>query len=269
MEKRVLLCYLIGFILLYASSCSTSFEQADDNELKHIQISNDTEQLSKRVSFINKPLEVDNDKTARVFDLDSKLKGNALYNNASDVEHTWYFVAEVASPSYQGHTLSATHVEVVDDKAYVSYNKQGDIHLGGVEVFDLSNAAYPKIISQALFDNADVNALTADYDGNRFNRKLWLALSHENKGAALRQIDLRNGRISEDIIDVGLSKYATTGITASANGVVRSGDYLYITAGKTHGGTFTLDVNSLNGLDVEEYSNAKYVAANGSIPFAS
>ncbi len=255
-------------IIVLLLGCSGITEQSVSETIDQIEVSNHAEELNKRVRFINQPLVINSNGNAETFN--DNRKGKAVsYSSNSDIEHTWYFVAEVESPVFNGEKLSATHVQVIDDKAYVSYNKQGDSHLGGLEVFDLSNKAYPKLISQALFDNADVNAITADYQGSPFQRNIWLALSHKNKGAVLREINLNNGLISEKIKDISISKYTSSGISASANGVVRSGDYLFVTSGKSKGGTFVFDVDTYDFINAEEYPNAKYVAANGTIPFAS
>ncbi|MBO6524245.1 MAG: DUF4114 domain-containing protein [Balneolaceae bacterium] len=270
--KTKLIFLLVGSGLITA--CSPTFDSEESTEDK-IVLEHNQEILNSRINYINKPLVVNNSGKAEIFDPEAKEKTAQSVSQTSTIEnsevldHNWYFVAEVESPVFKGSKLSATHVQVVDDKAYVSYNKQGDIHLGGLEVFDLTNRAYPKLVSQALFDNADVNAITTDYQGDEFYRKIWLALSHKNKGAVVRQISLRDGLISNQVKDISLSKFTEGGVSASANGVVRSGNDLYITAGKTHGGTFTLNVNDLSFKNSEEYSDAKYVATNGSIPFAS
>ncbi|RNC85421.1 MAG: DUF4114 domain-containing protein [Balneola sp.] len=266
--KTKLLILTVGVLLLYG--CSPSFD-VDTEEISEEEVSfeHNKEVLNTRVNYINKPLQVNSSGQATIFDPESKLKGALSLEDSEELEHTWYFVAEVESPIFQGHKLSATHVQVVDDKAYVSYNKQGDIHLGGLEVFDLSNRAYPELVSQALFDKSDVNAITVDYEGDEFSRRIWLALSHKNKGAVVRQIQLKDGLISEDIKNVSLSRFTDSGISASANGIVRSGNELYVTAGKTHGGTYSFDVNNLSFNHSEQYSDAKYVATNGSVPYAS
>lgn len=268
--KKYIFTILLGGLII--NGCSPVFDSKPEETEDKMYIENNEEKLSSRISYINNPLQVSPDGKASVFNVTSKSKSvdsEPDYESSVELEHTWYFVAEVESPVFRGEKLSATHVQVVDNKAYVSYNKQGDIHYGGLEVFDLSNRAYPKLVSQVLFDNADVNAITVDYEGDQFYRKIWLALSHKNKGAAVRQILLRDGLISNSVKDISLSKYTDGGITASANGVVRSGDELYVTAGKTYGGTYALNVDNLKLNNVEQYPNAKYVASNGSIPYSS
>ncbi len=269
------LIYTIFGLSLFVG-CAPTFENQVNEQEEEILVQHNQDILNERVEYVNKPLQLDEDGTASVFDPNSNLKykgteSNTVssYSNTNTPDHTWYFVAEVAPPVFNGHKLSATHIQLMDGKAYVSYNKQGDIHLGGLEVFDLSNRAYPKLVSQILFDRADVNAITVDYEGSEANRKIWLALSHKASGAVLREVDLIDGLISESVKDVELSGLLESGISASANSVARSGNKLYVTSGKTYGGTITLNVNSLEKMDVQEYPNAKYIAVNGIIDYAS
>ncbi|MEO1022947.1 MAG: DUF4114 domain-containing protein [Bacteroidota bacterium] len=260
---------LLGMACMLTAGCSITHDHDDIEASESVEITNDANELSGRTTFINKPLIVSRSGEATLFDPMAQKNEGLSAQSEQDLEHTWYYVAEVSAPEVQGEQLSATHVQVVDDKAYVSYNRQGDLHYGGLEVFDLSNKAYPKLISQALFEYADVNAITTDYEGSSLNRNIWLALSHKNKGAVLRQIQLKDGLISDEIRDVSLSKYTDTGISASANGVVRFGDYIYITAGKSHGGTFLFREGQLQFVEADQYQNAKYVAVNGNNPNTS
>ncbi len=264
MEKSAIYIIILGVFL---QSCTPTFKVEEELDVDRVEISHNQESLTARVNHFNYPLVIDENGVATVYNPNQYAKispfqaGTAM--NESPLDHTWYFVAEVDPPVFEGETLSATHVQVIDDKAYVSYNKQGSTYLGGLEVYDLSNKAYPQIISQILFNNADVNAITADYEGGSGYRKIWLALSHRARGAVVREIELIDGLISDGITDVNLSDFTPGGISASANGIVRSGDRLFVTSGKTYGGLFTLNANDLSFIDSDFYSNAKYVAANG------
>lgn len=74
-------------------------------------------------------------------------------------------IADVAAPVYQGSTLKATHVDINGNYAYVSYNTEGDKYLGAIDVFDITTAATPKLIAEAIFPYTDINALV--YNNNR------------------------------------------------------------------------------------------------------
>lgn len=246
LKLRNSLFIMIAMVL--AASCTKTNQSTNENpgdEIK-IAINNNVESLNTRVTYFNEPIQFAH----------NSLKANPV--------HTWYYVAEVESPNFLGSDLSATHVVIVDDKAYVTYNRQGDEYAGGIEVIDLSNPAYPQIISQELYDGADVNAVATDINGNENQRKIWLALSSFKSGAVLRQVMLENGVLTNQIQDVKLSKSLSDGsIAASANGIVSTNDYVYVTAGQSHGGTFQVSVSDLSVLNHEEYTNAKFPAVNG------
>jgi len=242
----VLLFFTVSLFSVQSCKKTEKITEENPDEEINVQINNNTASLSSRITYYNEPIDF-NKKTSK-----------------ANPEHTWYYVAEVESPNFLGSDLSATHVVIVDDKAYVSYNRQGNEHAGGIEVIDLSNPAYPQIISQELFDGADVNAVAADYNGNENQRKIWLALSSFKKGAVLRQVMLQNGLLSNQIEDITLSKSLSDGsIAASANGIVASADYIYVTAGQSHGGTFQVSTSDFSVLANEEYTHAKHPAVNG------
>jgi hypothetical protein len=69
-------------------------------------------------------------------------------------------VSQVDPPLYEGKILKATHVDIADGFAYVSYNTEGAEFLGAIEIFDIADPLFPKIKSQAIFKNADINSLT-------------------------------------------------------------------------------------------------------------
>lgn len=247
-NKTEISIFIVIFGLIFGNISCKKIEKNEEviaDEIK-LTINNDKESFSSRITYYNEPILFNKN--------NNKSKSNG---------HTWYYVAEIASPTFMGSDLSATHVVIADDKAYVTYNRQGNEYAGGIEVIDLSNPAFPAIISQELFEDADVNAVAADYDGNYAQRKIWMAISSFKKGAVMRQVILQNGLLSNQVTDVNLSKSLTGGISASANGIVRSSDYIYVTAGQSNGGTFQLSTDNLAVLANEEYTHAKFPVVNG------
>ena len=232
---------------LLVGSCNKEVENNNEKlniEDTNVFINNDSQDLSKRITYYNEPINNENKDVA-----------------ADDI---WFYVAEVASPIFNGNVLSATYIAIVDDKAYVSYHKAGSVYAGGVEVIDLANPAAPMIISQELFEGVDINALEVDYNGNNTERNLWLAGSSFKKGAILRQVSLFDGLLSQEITDVNLSNSLNGDvITASANGIVQSADYIYVTSGQSYGGTFQLLTDDLSVIANEAYTHAKFPAVNG------
>ncbi len=77
--------------------------------------------------------------------------------------------AEVNPPVYEGFTLRASHVAIHDGMAYVTYNREGEDYLGGVEIFDISDIKNPILVSQAIFTDTDISSVAYS------NNKLYLA----------------------------------------------------------------------------------------------
>jgi hypothetical protein len=246
-------------------SCQSEYEGGEtlgDNivEAFPYKINNNTGLLSNRITYINR--------TATIEPLVSGLNTD---RNGSDINGTqemyyWEHVAEVAPLVIDGVTLSATHITLDDNKAYVSYHQQGNNHKGAVEIIDLNNANFPSIISQAYFANSDINAVASGFANNSSNLKVWLAMSDAIHGAQLYELEATGDNFTENFKRVNLSNIIDgSGVSASANGIAVTNNYLYVTSGKTYGGTAVLNKQSLTGVSSESYSNAKYVAVNGAI----
>lgn len=266
-EKKIFRGYSKGMIkVLILGLLFSCQEKSYDEEIEIIgeddstpyTISNDAYRLSNRITYINR--------TATIESVVSGLSGRNSSANVNGAQELYYWehVAEVAPLVIEGKTLSATHITLADSKAYVSYHKQGNEHVGALEIVDLTNANFPSIISQASFLNADINAVASDFEGNDASRKLWLAMSDSRHGAQLIEIESIGGLLSENYKRVNLSNIIEgSGVSASANGVTATNNFLYVTSGKTHGGTVVLNKQSLTSVSSESYANAKYVAVNG------
>lgn len=259
-KRAVMNLLLMG--LLFSCQDKSFTEDIDsvlpEQEVIPYSVNNNQSQLSSRITFVNR--------TATIKPVVSGLTDR---NNNSDINgaqelYYWEHVAEVAPLVVGGNTLSATHISLADDKAYVSYHRQGDDHLGAMEIIDLSNPNFPSIISQASFPRADINAVASDFQGGDSSRKIWLAMSDAIHGAQLLEIESVGGVLTEDYSRVNLSNILEgTGVSASANGITATNDYLYVTSGKTHGGTVVLNKENLTAASSESYRDAKYVAVNG------
>ncbi len=175
----------------------------------------------------------------------------------------WLHVADVETYTLQGETLSATHIDFHDNKAYVSYHKRGATHMGAVEIIDLSDPTAPSIIFNGHTTEADINAITVGDDSNGQDVNVWLAMSDHNKGGVLAELRMAGGTTYDGFSIVNLSKHIESGITSSANAVSHSGDYLYVMSGKSHGGAFCLNTEDLNVLGSVEFQNGKSIDVNG------
>ncbi len=256
----------LSFWILILGLFSACQEKSYEQEIKNVveedqipyQVNNDAGMLSRRIHMVNR--------TATIEPVVSGFSSRSSSSNINGAQELYYWehVAEVDPLVISGNTLSATHISLADEKAYVSYHKQGNDHVGAVEIIDLTNPNFPSIISQAYFLNSDINAITSDFAGSNSSRKLWLAMSDATHGAQMIEIESLEGQISENYRRVNLSNILEgSGVSASANAITATNNYLYVTSGKTFGGTVVLDKTSLTGVSSESYSDAKYVAVNG------
>ena len=252
----------ILILLFFNYACQSKIEEdiivndIPNEVLKPYTVNNNTGELSSRINYVHRTA------TIKPLVTDKLGKTNANYVNGAQELYYWEHVAEVEPLVVNGNTLSATHISLANNKAYVSYHKQGDEHIGAVEIIELSNANNPIIISQATFLNSDINAIISEIGVNSL-LKVWLAMSNEKNGAQVYELDAINGLLSENYRRVNMSNIFDTGVSASANGIAVTNDYLYVTSGKTFGGTVQLNKNDLSPVSFETYPNAKYVAVNG------
>ncbi|WP_153799407.1 hypothetical protein [Foetidibacter luteolus] len=136
-------------------SCTKSGSGTPEEQVPAIVISNDADGLTKRISTNTAGVVAINgaSKTGRFSN--GKEYGVLDTSNPYPIE----LIAEVAPPVYEGSTLKATHVDINGNYAYVSYNTEGEKYLGAVDVFDITTAAKPKLLAEAIFTSADINAL--------------------------------------------------------------------------------------------------------------
>lgn len=110
-------------------------------------LNSDINALNQRINFSN----------SGVLDMVGATSGK-MTGAASDFPLT--LVAEINAPTYNGHTLRATHVDVANQYAYVSYNTEGETYLGAIDVINISNPNNPQLVVQAIFPNSDISAVS-------------------------------------------------------------------------------------------------------------
>lgn len=162
------------------------------------------------------------------------------------IEH----VAEVISPDHL-HNISATCIQAVGDRAYVSYHTRGSKYHGCVEVLDIDIDTC-SIVSYMEHPYLDFNHLIVD--GN----SIVVAGDDPGKGAFLGMIDLQNGIFPID--NPLFSQLPVDG--ASANCVFRNGS-AYLVA--TNRGYHSVDVASLElAASVATPGSSKFIHSTGS-----
>nr|WP_320118023.1 DUF4114 domain-containing protein [uncultured Marinifilum sp.] len=222
--KKYLL--LLSMFLLVIYSCSDD----NDNDLQQeqtdqinsaIKINNNTADLSSRVNYTDKLVIVNNLPEGSVKSVKTSPDIDLTKNYAFKLR------AEVDAPKVGGEYVQATHVKIIDDMAFVSYNTKGPEYNGGVELFNISDENNPVLQAQALISDIDVSAVDY-YDG-----KLYLAGAVDpesigyvyNSPAILLQVEMSTSGQFLAITDTyDIPSYVATDVEVDEN-------YIYVTSG--------------------------------------
>lgn len=166
-KNRKVWSYLLFVFIIFGCTEENTYDIPDIIEKKDIVINNNIQDLNRRIIKRKQPVPV-------IPFVQKHLKSGG-YANAPDMEDNFSFtlIAEALSPTYEGLTIQATHVDIKNSYAFVSFNMRGPEYLGGVQVFDVSDPNSPLVISEAIFPNIDVSAI--EYD----NFKLYLAGAYD------------------------------------------------------------------------------------------
>ena len=181
---------------------------------------------------------------------------NAPAGKAGDTagDYPLTLIATVAPPSYQsGDNLTASHVDLDGNYAYVAYNTVGEEYYGGIDVVDVSDPHNPRVTSRLIYLNADINALQYDngflYIVGGVNAETSVRAT---SNSFVARIPVSGGRMSTDLITYGFQQgYNATDLLVEADRIlVSSGKEGTITAyDKTGlsilGETYVADARSL------------------------
>ncbi len=268
MKNRVVICLALAFALIFVQSCkkdnitpsdsnnSDSLSSVPENYFQALSSANG---FDDRITIVNEAIIIKNES-----DGDSLASGQVdTRDDIVNSDYYWLHVGEVAPYVLNGVTLSATHIAFLDNKAYITYHRRGVDHLGAIEVVDLSNPNNPKITFRGYLGSADINAVEVGKLPGSDDVKIWLSLSDSKKGAVLGVVTMAGGTTYSGFQIVNLSNFIDGGISSSANSVTYSGDYLYVSSGKTHGGAFCINAETLEVLGSVEFENGKYIDVNG------
>lgn len=191
-------------LLAFATACENGSENPSDS---NIILNTDSEQLSQRLNF---------DGTGVIgITAPPNLSGRMLDDDKAE-KISLVLIAKAASPTHEGITLQATHVDIDNDFAYVAYNTAGPQYLGAVEILDISDVYKPKIISQAIFKNADISSL--EYrDGLLF---LAMAIDVDNSDvtepANLGVVSVANGKFTSEFKFTSVPGFVATDVTTTS-----------------------------------------------------
>lgn len=173
--------------------------------------------------------------------------------------------AEVSPPVVEGQVVQATAIAMRGDRATVSYNMQGAQYLGAIDVFNISDKSRPKLRSQALFNDTDINSVAID-GGN-----VYIAAATGDPAyaypAVLEVIQLRTGKlVLEGNQRTPLTSFAATSVAIPTSTI-------YATSGNTGAltaidqGTMTV-TGSIDLFDARwvDVADGKVVVVQGGTP---
>lgn len=252
-HKLLIMCFLT-VIMSCSKDTDIPVDSQNDNELENITVNNNVESFHQRITSRNELVPVERN-----------LTGFLKQSSADDPDYTENFAftlkADVEPPSNMGTTLMATHVDIHDDYAFVSYNVQGAEYGGAIEIFDVSDINDPQIISQAIFPTADINSVVYDNQKLYFSGALEEFEKMDYDGPAfLGTLDLTAEMqitlIGTVIVDVK---------SYSANSISTISDKIFITSGDQ--GSLTVFDKNLNILSSADIPDARSVSLNSDQAF--
>ncbi|CAL68367.1 hypothetical protein [Christiangramia forsetii] len=191
MKKNLLgICLLSALFLI---SCQTEETTSETQpQQSHFNVATDASELQTAINFN-----------------ETGVIGIERINTTRNQESEWIFgieqIASLEPPKLNGEELRATHVDVKGNYAYVSYNKEGSIYLGAIDIVDVSDKYNPVLVSRMKTDIADINSLYIDNNNNI----VFTGASINGEGAnhtLLGYVSTQNGQFSSDFnLDYGLA----------------------------------------------------------------
>jgi hypothetical protein len=146
---------VLGACSIFYLSCSdqtTIFERQSENL-----------ELETNQTVLDNSVILDN---AGVLDIFSKSRDTGKFSrflNEQAGKYPLALVAQIAPPSFNGgENLTATHVYLEGDYAYVSYNTAGETYAGAIDIVNVADPNRPVLSSRVRLTNADLSSIIFD-----------------------------------------------------------------------------------------------------------
>ncbi|MEL6917905.1 MAG: hypothetical protein AAFO99_09250 [Bacteroidota bacterium] len=249
MKKISLLLVVFTIVFMSCSDETTVFQ----DDLQDDVIAETSE------AVLQASISYDNSGVLDIFEEDAltnKLSTGEKNDLAGDYPLT--LVAQVSPPTYRGRDgLTASHVHVDGDYAYVSYNEVEDGYFGAIDVINVSNPNSPRVTSRLIYLNADINAVRYDngyvYAAGGVDSETSVTAT---SNSFVAKISASNGRLN---VSAGITYGFQQGF--NANDVIVDGGRVLSTSGKD--GTFTVyGKDNLEILNEFPYADLRSLSAN-------
>ena len=154
MKKLPLSIVLVAFAFTSCSDETTVFEDSTEGDIRM-----ETDQILLESSVL-----FDKAGVLDIYDQEN-LAGKSYLSAKNDVagDYPLTLVAQIDVPSFNGgNNLTASHVDVSGNYAYVSYNTADVGYVGGIDVINVSDPNNPRVTARLYYVNADINSIKYD-----------------------------------------------------------------------------------------------------------
>ncbi|MEM1336201.1 MAG: hypothetical protein AAF634_10130 [Bacteroidota bacterium] len=152
MNRNLLLSFVLVFIFISCSDTTTVFEDSADD----LQEETNAAVLANSLNF----------EESGVLDIyeENQITGErSRFLEEQAGTYPLSLVAQINPPTFSGaDNLTASHVDLVGDYAYISYNTVDDVYAGGIDIVNVGDPARPTVTSRLYFVNADISSLKYD-----------------------------------------------------------------------------------------------------------
>ena len=150
MNKTTILCAAALVLTVSCSDETTTFSDPQDN----LRLETSEQILENSIVYdYSGVLDITEEDV-----ISGKSASSGKVDEAGDYPLT--LVAQINPPSFSGgENLTATHVHVDGDYAYVSYNTALDGYAGAVDIINIRNPLEPSVTSRLYYSNADINSV--------------------------------------------------------------------------------------------------------------
>ncbi|MDB4292498.1 hypothetical protein N9954_03770 [Maribacter sp.] len=214
--------------------------------------------LEKSESVLTNSVNFDNAGVIDIYEEDgaSSKTGRRPSDQAGDYPLT--LVAQISPPSRDGQTnLTASHVALDGDYAYVAYNTVEDGYSGAVDIIRISDPNNPVITGRLYYVNVDVNALAYE------NGFLYIAGGVDaeqsvraTSNSLVAKLTVDSGRFN---LDAGIEYGFQPGFNATDVKIM--GNTVLVSSGKD-GAVVAYDKNGLAILKEAPFFDVRSIALN-------
>jgi len=155
--KQILIVFSVAILLITGCQKADSTTDRDDPVI----LESDPSVLKERMSSSKAGI-IFLDNSLPNKQLQASIRANTTTFGTTTAQVNLTLVKEILPPVIKGQLVRVTHVAVAGNYAYVSYNREGETYLGGIDVIDIRDKNNPVLISSAGLPNMDISSLAVE-----------------------------------------------------------------------------------------------------------